>query len=149
MGEGRHTSLTTAAVSAVPKAFLRSPAFATSPLETLTKTLLIWSTSSRSLSLHGHVGALIYGRSDGSGEGEEGGDGHAVAPFLDLVLVACDLRGRVAMRAWGRAQSTYSPTSNRFPPFLRRTTETFVSLRMCAEVNGGQILSRWYKTDFI
>lgn len=47
----RLASETTLSMSDVPKAFWRSLCFATSPLETLVNTLLIWSTSSRLVSL--------------------------------------------------------------------------------------------------
>ena len=47
----RHTSLTISLTSVFPKALLRSPCFATSPLDTFTKTLLICRTSSKFVSL--------------------------------------------------------------------------------------------------
>ena len=45
------TSFTISPSSNLPKAFWRSPLLAASPLETFTKTLLIWRTSSRFVSL--------------------------------------------------------------------------------------------------
>jgi hypothetical protein len=79
------TSLTMASLSALPKAFLRSSVFATSPFETLMKTLFTWTTSSilvslgitRSVSFTPHGWVCL----------------HSVSPFLYLVLVACNLEG--------------------------------------------------------
>ena len=48
------------------------------------------------------------------------------SPFLDLVLVACDLRAASATCA--RQVVPNISTSKRLPPFFSRTIETFVSL---------------------
>jgi hypothetical protein len=51
---------------------------------------------------------------------------HAVAPFLDFVFVTSDLTITLG-KARGR-WCIYILTSNRLPPFLRRTIDTLVSL---------------------
>lgn len=49
------------------------------------------------------------------------------APFLDLVLVACDLKKGLEF-CYSRLFQGTDHTSKRFPPFFRRTIETLVSL---------------------
>ena len=51
----------------------------------------------------------------------------AVTPFLDFVLVTCDLMGQESIRRHNLLEMG-KQTSYRLPPFLRRTIETFVSL---------------------
>src|ERR1700731_2107854 len=69
-----------------PNVFCRSACFPTSPFETFTKTLLIWRTSSRFVSLLSLE--YMYSRADGDNGAK---DVHAIPPFLHLILVARDL----------------------------------------------------------
>ena len=56
------TSLMISFTSFVLNAFWRSPVLATSPFETLVKTLEIWSTLSRSVSLKKKTGSVKIGK---------------------------------------------------------------------------------------
>ena len=106
--------------SSVPNDFLRSFDLATSPLETFTKTLDIWRTSSRSFSLHKNNSAV--------GHRDNLKDEHAVSPLLDFISVTCDLSSGRLSEPSVVAGAKHSPTSYLFPPFLRRTMDTFVNL---------------------
>lgn len=78
-----HTSLTIVLISVVLNAFLRSSDLATSPLETLMKTLLICNTSSRSVSLELYMDEIdIVSHKSNS---------HSISPFLYFVLIARNL----------------------------------------------------------
>ena len=110
------TSLTISCKFFFPNAFWRSSVFVTSPLETFTKTLLTWSTSSKFVSL-GTISRGLDTRSR----------------FLTRqssipVLCSYNMRSNVVLIGCVRLSSAIEQTSNRFPPFLRRTIETFVSL---------------------
>src|SRR5436190_3950560 len=82
-----------ASMSVELNAFWRSVCLATSPLETFTKTLMIWITSSRFVSL-----GVFFFFSQTSCQGEVEGDIHAVSPFLYFILVTSDLDGCIRYR---------------------------------------------------
>lgn len=52
---------------------------------------------------------------------------YSISPFLYFVLIACNL-STASLKYIYRATTMRIRTSNRFPPFLRRTMETLVSL---------------------
>ena len=53
---------------------------------------------------------------------------HAVSPLLDFIFVTCDLSSGWRSAPSIEAGVKHSPTSYLFPPFLRRTMDTFVNL---------------------